>query len=207
MNAKQVLIMTLGSALLLSPALLKARPAQEQTQESVADAARKAQAAKKTAPKAKRVIDNDNLDTIKGSISVVGQQPAPPVVQTKTSAAAGDKTNAAAPPDDKKPPAQGEAYWRKAFADANKKLADDAHELDVDQRDYNLKQQQYYSDPNTAMKEQYNRQELTDAKKSIDDKTAAIEQDKQDISDLEDALRKTNGDPGWASSPPATQPQ
>jgi hypothetical protein len=207
MNAKQFLAVTLGSALLLSPALLEARPGQEQAQESVADAARKAQAAKKTAPKAKRVIDNDNLDTIKGSISIVGQQPAPPVVQTKAVAAADDKTKAAAPPDDKKPPVQDEAYWRKAFADANKKLADDAHELDVDQRDYNLKQQQYYSDPNTAMKEQYNRQELTDAKKSIDDKTAAIEQDKQDISDLEDALRKTNGDPGWASSPSATQPQ
>jgi hypothetical protein len=206
MNAKQFLTVTLGSALLFSPALLEARPSQEQAQESVADAARKAQAAKKTAPKAKRVIDNDNLDTIKGSISIVGQQPAPPVVQTKATAAADDKTKAAAPPDDKKPPVQDEAYWRKTFGDANNKLAGDARELDVLQREYNLKQQQYYSDPNTAMKEQYNRQELTDTKKNIDDKAAAVAQDKQDISDLEDSLRKAGGEPGWASPPPTAQP-
>ena len=207
MDVKQVLIVTLGSALLLAPALLEARRGQEQGQESVADAARKAQAAKKTAPKPKMVIDNDNLDTLKGSISIVGQQPAPTEDQTKAAAAAGDKTKAAAATGDKKPPVQDEAYWRNAFADANKKLADDAHELDVNQRDYNLKQQQYYSDPNTAMKEQYNRQDLTDMKAKIDDKTAEIAQDKQVISDLEDALRKASGDPGWASPPAAAQPQ
>ena len=81
------------------------------------------------------------------------------------------------------------------------------HELDVDQRDYNLKQQQYYSDPNTAMKEQYNRQDLNDLKKVIDDKTAAVAQDKQDISDLQDELRKAGGDPGWAGPAPAAPAQ
>ncbi len=80
----------------------------------------------------------------------------------------------------------------------NKKLADDAHELDILQREYNLKQQQYYSDPNTAMKQDYTRQDLTDTKTKIDDKTAAVAQDKQEISDLEDELRKAGGDPGWA---------
>jgi hypothetical protein len=204
MYSKQILGVALGSALLLSPALLAARPAQEQGQESVADAARKAREERKTAPKAKIVLDDDNLDTIKGSISVVGQQPAPPEDQTKT--AAGDKTKAGAPGDDKKPAAKGEEYWRQRFADANKKLADDMHELDVDQRDYNLKQQQYYSDPNTALKEQYNRQDLNDLKKAIDDKTATITQDKQDISDLEDELRKAGGDPGWATPAPAAPP-
>ena len=90
---------------------------------------------------------------------------------------------------------------------ANKKLADDAHELDILQREYNLKQQQYYSDPNTAMKQDYTRQDLTDTKKAIDDKTAAVAQDKQDISDLEDALRKAGGEPGWATPPPQLQPK
>ena len=47
-----------------------------------------------------------------------------------------------------------EAYWRKKFADANKKLTDDAHELDILQREYNLKEQQYYSDPNTPCAKQ-----------------------------------------------------
>jgi chromosome segregation ATPase len=191
MNTKQLLIMTLGSALLLAPTLVKAR----QNQESVAEAARKAQAAKKTAPKAKMVIDNDNLDTLTGAVSVVGQEPAPPET---------DQTKTAAPTEVKKGPVKDEAYWRNKFADANKKLTDDAHELDILQREYNLKEQQYYSDPNTAMLQGYNRQDLTDTKTQIDEKTAAVAADKQAISDLEDELRQAGGDPGWEN--PVPQP-
>ena len=193
MRPKQVLFAILGSALLLSPALLTAR----QEQESVADAARKAQAEKKSPAKPAMVFTNDNLDTIKGAISIVGAEPAPPV----TPAAAPEDKSKAAPAGDKKAPVKDEAYWRKTFADARKTLADDAHELDILQREYNLKQQQYYSDPNTAMREQYDRQDLTDTKTKIDDKTAAVAQDKQAISDLEDALRQAGGDPGWSAAP------
>jgi hypothetical protein len=169
----------------LFPALLTAR----QEQESVADAARKAQAEKKPPAKPAMVITNDNLATVTGTVSIVGAEPAPPVAQ-------------AAVPEDKSKagPVKDEAYWRKVFADARKKLADDAHELDILQREYNLKQQQYYSDPNTAMREQYDRQDLTDTKTKIDDKTAAVAQDKQAISDLEDALRQAGGDPGWSTA-------
>jgi hypothetical protein len=192
MNTKQFLSLALGCTLLLTPALAFAR----QEQESVADAARKAQSGKKTSLKPKMVIDNDNLDTLTGTVNVVGQEPAPPADQAKT---ADDKTKVVMPAGEKKPPAKDEAYWRQQFADANKKAADDAHELDILQREYNLKEQQYYSDPNTAMKEQYDRHDLTDTKAKIDDKTAAVAQDKQAISDLEDALRQAGGDPGWAS--------
>ncbi len=68
MNTKQLIVVTLGSALLFAPALAQARQDQNQaqSQESVADAARKAQAEKKTAQKSKMVIDNDNLDYPKG---------------------------------------------------------------------------------------------------------------------------------------------
>ncbi len=96
-----------------------------------------------------------------------------------------------------KPAVKDEAYWRKTFDDANKKMTDDAHELDILQREYNLKQQQYYSDPNTAMKEDYTRQDLNDTKAKIDDMTAKVAADKQSISDLEDELRKAGGEPGW----------
>jgi chromosome segregation ATPase len=131
---------------------------------------------------------------------VVGEIPAPPAGQT---AAAQDKTKTpavedkskAVPVDEKK----GEEYWRKAFSDARKKLADDSRELDVLQREYNLKQQQYYTDPNAAMREQFSRQDLNDTKTKIDDKTAAVAQDKQAISDLEDALRHAGGEPAWAN--------
>jgi hypothetical protein len=200
-NPKRILFVSFLSALLLIPALLMAR----QDQESVADAARKAQAGKKPASKPAMAITNDNLDTIKGTISVVGPEPAPPADQTAPSSdkgkivPAGDKSKAA-PPDDKNTPAKDEAYWRKAFSDARKKLADDGHELDVLQREYNLKQQQYYSDPNTAMKEQFNRKDLTDTKTKIDEMTATVAQDKQAVADLEDSLRQAGGDAGWGNA-------
>ena len=119
MNTKRFVTLALGSLMLASPVYLAAQ--QDQGQESVADAARKARAEKKDAPKPKMVIDNDNLGTLSGTVNVVGEQPASANDQTKK------------PADDKtaKPagPAKDEAYWRQKFADANKKLADDAHEV------------------------------------------------------------------------------
>jgi hypothetical protein len=202
MNPKRVLFAALVSTLLFSPNLLIAIRAQE----SVAAAARKAQAQKKSSAKPVTVFTNDNIDTVKGTINVVGETPAPPAdktttVQDKTKTPPTDDKSKAAPADDKSGSTKDEAYWRKAFADARKKLADDTHELDILQREYNLKQQQYYSDPNTAMREQYNRQDLTDTKTKIDEKTATVAQDKQAISDLEDALRQSGGEPGWATAP------
>ena len=145
MQPKRILFAALASALLLTSTLALARPAQ--AQESVADAARKAQAEKKPSAKPATVFTNDNLDTIKGSISVVGETPAPPAgqpgaSQDKAKTAAAEDKSKVAPSDDKAAPAKGEEYWRKTFADARKKLADDAHELDILQREYNLKQQQ-----------------------------------------------------------------
>src|SRR5580700_7340674 len=121
MNTKRLITLALGSLLLAAPTYLAA---QDQDQGSVADAARKAQAAKKTAPKAKMTIDNDNLGTLTGAVNVVGEEPAPPEDQTKK--ATDDK-------NPKKPVAKDETYWRDKFAAANKKLQDDSHELDITQ--------------------------------------------------------------------------
>src|SRR5882672_4520242 len=145
MNPKRVLFAAFVSALLFSPNLLTALHAQG----SVADAARKAQAEKKWSVKPATVFTNDNIDTVKGIINVVGETPAPPedkttTAQDKTKTPPTDDKTKAAPADDKTTSTKDEAYWRKTFADARKKLADDAHELDILQREYNLKQQQYY---------------------------------------------------------------
>jgi len=192
MITKRIITAALGCAIFAAPAYLSA----QQGQESVADAARKAQAEKKNAPKAKLTIDNDNLGTLTGTVSVVGEQPAPPEDQTKKPAAA--KTGV---------PAKDEAYWRGKFADANKKLADDAHELDITQREFNLKQEQFYTDPMASLKQEYSRQDINDTKTKIDELTAKVAQDKTDISNLEDELRQAGGDPGWATPPsqPATE--
>jgi len=182
--------LALGCVLFAAPAYLAAQ--QDQDQDSVADAARKAQAEKKTAPKAKMTIDNDNLGTLTGAVNVVGDEPAPAKQD-----AFDDKT----PKTDKAAVKKDEAYWREQFAVANKKLADDAHELDIMQREYNLKQQQFYTDPTAALKQEYSRQDLNDSKAKIDDMTAVVAQDKADISNLEDQLRQAGGDPGWETPP------
>ena len=203
MNTNRLITLALGCVILSAPAYLAAR--QDQDQMSVADAARKAHAEKekKTGPKAKMTIDNDNLGTLTGAVNVVGQQPAPS--EDQTNKAEGDKTpNTAAPGE--KAPVKDQAYWRDKFAAANKKLADDQHELDITQREFNLKQQQFYADPNAALKQEYSRQDLNDTKTKIDDKRAAIEQDKTDIANLEDALRQAGGDPGWATPPAQPAP-
>jgi hypothetical protein len=210
MSTKSFVALALGCVTLVCPAYLAA----QQDQDSVADAARKARAERKNVPPAKIVLDNDNLDTLKGVVNVVGQSSAPAGDENKK---ADDKT----PQTGSKGPAKDEAYWRQKFAAANKKLADDSHELDVTQRERNLKQQQYYTDPMAALKQDYSRQDLNDAKAKIDELTAKVEQDKADISNLEDELRQAGGDPGWATppsqssqpaatsetSPPAPQPQ
>lgn len=202
MNTKRLIFVMLGATLGGILATVPVCTFAGQGQDNVVDAAKKAQEAKKTAPKPKLVIDDDNLSTVTGVVNVVGQEPAS---ADATKAAADEKAKTEGKPKGEEAP-KDEAYWRKQFADANKKLDGDAHELDILQREYNLKEQQYYSDPNTAMKEQYNRKDLTDTKQKIDDKTADVAKDKQDISDLEDGLRKAGGDPGWgrpAESPAA----
>ena len=199
MNTKRFITLALGGVLLASPVYLAAQQDQGQGQESVADAARKALADKKVAPKPKMVIDNDNLDTLSGTINVVGETPA----------ATDDPAKKAADEKTQKPgeSTKGETYWRQKFADANKKLTDDQHELDIMQREYNLKQQQYYADPMATLKQEYTRQDLNDSKTKIEDKTAVVAQDKADISDLEDQLRQAGGDPGWATPPAQPAPE
>ena len=200
MTAKTFILLAFGSCLLATPASLRA-----QQDQSVVEAARKARAARKSEGKPKITVDDDTVGNITGTINVVGQEPPAPADQTKA-AAAGEK-NPKAPGE--KAPVKDEDYWRAKFAEANKKLADDQRDLDVTQREYNLKQQQYYSDPNATLKQEYTRQDLNDTKTKIDEKNAAVAKDKQEIDNLQDQLRQAGGNPGWASQPsaPPAQPQ
>ncbi len=167
----------------------------------MADAARKARAEKKSEPPPKQVWTDDNIPKTPhegGSAGSAGE-----------AAAGGDKTAQSAAPgggDDDKKMAELETRWRQRFADAHKKLDADEQELDIMQQQLGLKEKQYYSDPNTAMREQYQYPsgrggEINDLRKKIDDKKQDIEKDKQAISDLEDELRKDGLPPGWARTP------
>jgi len=174
-----------------------------QQEPSLADAARKARAERKEEPAPKKVWTDDNLPKAPHETSSA----TPAEGEAAASSDAGEKgaeKPAATSGEDSKKQAELEASWRQRFADAHKKLDNDQKDLDLMQREYNLKQQQYYSDPNTAMRQQYNNYaggrgpELNDLNKKIDEKKQQIEQDKQAISDLEDQLRKEGLPPGWS---------
>ena len=169
---------------------------------SVAEAARKARSQQKTEAKVGKVFTDDDVANLKGQISVVGSEPTPPPTTAATAA-----TAATAPAKGKAGAVKDEAYWQKKFADARRKLADDSKELDVLQREFNLKQVQFYSNPNVALREQYSRKDLDDTQAEVNAKKQDVDKDNQALSDMQDELRTSGGQPGWANenSPPASQ--
>lgn len=199
MFSRKLLLATTVLALTAGAAIIRAQDVAQDTSspsESVADAARKARAKKKDSPKTVKVFTDDNVGDIKGQISVVGTEPA---AQTDSAATKKEDANPAnAPASEGK---KDEAYWRGRFAAARKALAEDAKELDILQREFNLKQEQFYQDPTAALKEQYSREDLQKTQNQIDAKKQDVEKDKQALSDLEDELRRSGGDAGWANEP------
>ncbi len=181
MGFRRTILLTIGISL-LAPC---AYAAQQQDQPSAAEAARKNREEKANQPKPTKVYNNDNIGSAGGPVSVVGQPPPASASNSNGTPAAGSE-------------AHDKAYWHEKFSAARKKLAEDKKDLDLLQREYNLKQTQYYSDPNQAMKEQYSSDDLKNSKDKIDQRTADVAKDQQAIEDLEDQLRQSGGDPGWA---------
>jgi hypothetical protein len=149
----------------------------------------------KSRPPAK-VITNEDIGNLKGSISIVGTAATAPTAETGKAPAASGAVEAATKSG--APEVKDEAYWRKRFTDARKVLADDQKELDILQREFNLKQEQFYQDPNAAMREQYTRGDLNKTQETINTKKADVQKDQDAIRSLEDELRKAGGDSGWA---------
>ena len=161
-----------------------------QSSDPVADAARKARAEKQAAAKPKKVYTDDDFASKKNA-------PATPAAKTGgDQASATDATAAtdAAALNDPK----SEAYWRKRFRTVREKLDNSEKELDVLQRELNKDQVQYYSDPQKALMQQYDRKDINDKTAKVDAKKKEIEDLKKQLSDMEDELRKAGGDPGWA---------
>ena len=92
-----------------------------------------------------------------------------------------------------------ETAWRKRFQDQRNKIATAEKELDILQREAEKARQQMYNDPQKALMEQNTRKDINDknAKIVIQEKRD-IAGLKQQLDDMEDELRKSGGDPGWA---------
>ena len=162
-----------------------ATPAQDQNNDDVAAAARKARQQQKDAPKPKKVLTNDDIPSVP--------------VDNKSGDTGGAKTDEkATPAGEKADNPNSEAAWRKRFQQLHDKITTAQQELDVLQRELDKDQVQYYSDPQKAMTQQHDRSDVNDHLAKIDAKKKEIESLNQQLSDLEDELRKSGGDPGWA---------
>ena len=180
-------------------------------QVSLGEAARRAQEQKKEAPRAKRVYGNEDLATA-GTVSVVGSVPASGSATPGSTTPGGNTTatgsnngvsgtgTAAAvkPGDQAKDSAANEVAWRKKYSELRDKIALKAKEIDVTQRELNLKQQQYYSDPNVALREQYSRSDINDSKTKIDDMRRELVDMQAQLSDLDDQLRRAGLPSSWS---------
>jgi hypothetical protein len=190
-----------AAALLALPARLGSQqnnqqaPSQSQTestapaasaagQDSLAEAARKAREEKKEAPKSSKTFTNDNMPT-QGGISTVGDKTGAASTDTPAAAAASRTGN-------------DEKAWRLKFAALRHKLEQDQASLDVMQRELGQLNLQYYNDPVKAMQQELTRSDINNKVADIDKMKSQIEADQQAISDAEEELRKSGGDPGWA---------
>jgi chromosome segregation ATPase len=186
----------LSCAMLFSSLILVARQQDnsQQTGDPIADAARRAREAKQNAPKTRKVYTDDDVSRPKPAIPATS---AASDSSKQGSNAPGAGTTADTPTTADQD-AKTEAEWRKRFKEQHEKLSLAEKELDILQRETQKAEVQYYSDPQKAMTEQYTRKEINDKDAKIAAKRKEVEQLKQGLSDLEDALRKAGGDPGWA---------
>jgi len=167
--------------------------AQQQTGDAVADAARKARETKKDAPKPKKVYTDDDLK--KGAPTPDAASTSAPgnaggTADSTTAQNAGDATKTEDP--------NGETAWRKRFKDHRDKILKAEKELDILGRELEKAQLEYYPDPQKAMTQQNSRADINAITAKLAAKKKELDQLKQGLDDLEDQLRKSGGDPGWA---------
>jgi hypothetical protein len=181
-----------GLSLAALPVLAQQQEGQQQSGDPVADAARRSREQKKAAPKPKKVYTDDDIK--------------PAAASSEAGAAAGGGGAQATPDNAQGTAAAGtgtgkddaETTWRKRFADQRGKVAAAEKELDILQREAEKAQVQYYNDPQKALMEQNTRKEINEKNAKIEQKKQDIANLKQQLSDMEDELRKSGGDPGWA---------
>jgi len=173
--------------------------AAQQTGDPVADAARKAREAKKDkdTTKPKKVYTDDDFK------KSVPEQAAPSAATNdasgKAAGATGQATGASGKAgDEPKEDSNSESAWRKRFQAQRDKIAKAQRELDILGRELEKAQVEYYPDPQKAMQQQNTRADINAINGKIDAKKQELDQLKKGLDDLEDQLRKSGGDPGWA---------
>ncbi len=181
--------------------------------QSIADLARRERARTAREGKSAKVFTNDDVNSLPPSTPAPPPTPAKvapgkpagaPAKETKEAKegapakpAAGKEEEKPAE-DDAKKKADLEKDYRARFAKLRENLAYEQKRLDVLQRELNLMQTQFYSDPNVALREQTFRTQINQRTQEIEQQKAAIVKAEQAISDLEEELRKKGLPAGWS---------
>jgi len=173
----------------LSAAAQPQDSSQQQTGDPVADAARKAREAKKDTTKPKKVYSAPEKAAPSSATGDANGKAATTAQATGASGKAGEE-----PKEDP----NSEAAWRKRFQAQRDKIAKAEKELDILTRELEKAQVEYYPDPQKAMTQQNTRADINEKQAKIDAKKRDLDQLRQGLDDLEDQLRKSGGDPGWA---------
>jgi hypothetical protein len=172
--------------------------------------------ARKTRRTSGKVITNDD-------VSSSAPAPAPPATTTAAAGTAPGQAPAGATPGQpgqpgaagqaaaggpgqaapgaepaEKTPAELEQEYREKFAALRENLNLEERKLDILQRELNLMQNQYYSDPMATLQQETTRTNITTRIAEIETQKGVVEMAKQAIAALEDELRIKGLPPGWA---------
>jgi len=186
---------------------------QDNSSQSVAEAARKAKERKKNAPKENHVITEDTLNLRPASADASGTPPAGTVLNTTpvapadaASSEAGPATDAnstAAKPVETSTAADDEkmkAEMAAAVARTRELLAQAQSELDILKRQLALDSDSFYSNPDYAHNTN-GKAKLNDEKQSISDKQISVEDLKRKLTELMEKAGISADDAKPASAP------
>jgi DNA repair exonuclease SbcCD ATPase subunit len=170
--------------LVLTATLLPAAAfAQSQDSQSVAEAARRARAQKKSTEKPPKVITDETLDVKKGDVqNATAEQPripGTPETQAQPAAGAAASAQGGAPSDASaaQPPKSASEHARAALKERvvlKEKIKEAQSDLDLQQREYKLDEESLYSTPdyskNTSGKEKLDamKQQISDKQQELD---------------------------------------
>lgn len=167
--------------------------------QSLAELARQQRARKAQQGKAVKVFTNDQLSRPSSSSSRTATRAAEaqkPEDEEQVDAAG--TTEAGTAESAREERARLEKEYREKFAQLREELSYEERKLDVMQRELNLMQIQYYSDPNVAMREQHERGEINQRMQDLEAQKAAVEQKKAAITAMEEELRREGLPVGWS---------
>lgn len=165
--------------------------------QSLVELARQQRARKEQQGKAVKVFTNDQISRSSSS------RPATPAAEAQKPEGeeqmdAADTTEAGTAESAREERARLDKEYRDKFAQLREELSYEERKLDVMQRELNLMQVQYYSDPNVAMREQHERGEINQRVQDMETQRAVVEQKKAAITALEEELRREGLPVGWS---------